>query len=53
MAGHFTYRLYFHSPAARENMVACLVKYLAISHSDSCNKYYLHSVSKFYFTYLY
>ena len=23
MAGHFTHRLYFHSPAAHENMAAC------------------------------
>ena len=29
--------LYFHSSLARENKLACSVKYFTISHSDSCN----------------
>ena len=32
MAGHFTHRLYFHSPAARENMVACSSPYHTLTH---------------------
>ncbi len=42
MARYFTLRLYFHSPLAHENKLACSVKYFAISHSDSCNKYYIY-----------
>ncbi len=39
MAKYFTLRL---SPLAHENKLACSVKYFAISHSDSCNKYYIY-----------
>ncbi len=41
MAIYFTLRLYFHLTLACENKLACSVKYFAISHSDSCNKYYI------------
>ena len=40
MARHFTRMRVFHSPSAREN-THMLMKYLAIFHSDSCNKDYL------------
>ncbi len=42
MARYFTLSLYFHSPLAHENKLACSVKYFTISHSDSFNEYYIY-----------
>ena len=39
---YFTLRLYFHLPLALESKLACLSNIFAISHSDSCNKYYMY-----------
>ena len=38
----------FHSPSAREISRLRLVKYLAISHADSCNKSYISARTFFY-----
>ena len=41
MERYFTLRLSFHSPMALKNKLACLWN-ITISHSDSCNKYYIY-----------